>query len=110
MLASGKVCRLLKSDARLEGLRILRERKIQNFSAKGGKIILITSTRLRFLNLDQGGEPKMKSIQPQVLYVTAIIILVCLLFWVAALFIGYLADDWNSPAADERSIPAPRTY
>ena len=101
---------MLKSDARLEGRHILRERKIKNFSAKGGKIILIKSTRLRFLNLDKGGEPKMKSIQPQVLYVTTIIVILSLLFFLVALFIGYLADDWSSPAADERSVPAPRTY
>ena len=110
MLASGKVRRLLKSDARLEGPRILRERKIKNFSAKGGKIILITSTRLRFLSLDKGGEPKMKSVKPQVLYVTAIIVIFSLLLWIAALFFVYLADDWSSPTADERSVPAPRTY
>ena len=48
--------------------------------------------------------------KPQVLYVTAIIVIISLLLWIAALFFGYLADDWRSPAADERSVPAPRTY
>jgi hypothetical protein len=52
----------------------------------------------------------MKTVKPQVLYVTAIIVAISLLFWIAALFFGYLADDRSSPAADERSVPAPRTY
>jgi hypothetical protein len=52
----------------------------------------------------------MKSVKPQVLYVTAIIVTISLLFFLVALFIGYLADVWSSPAADERSVPAPRTY
>ncbi len=88
----------------------MRERKIKNSSAKGGKITLIKSTRLQFLGLDKGGGPKMKSIQPQVLYVTAIIMIFSLLLWIAALFFVYLADDWGSPAVDERSVPAPRAY
>ena len=47
---------------------------------------------------------------PQIVYVIAIIVFASLVFWLAALFFVYLADDWNSPAADERSIPAVRTY
>lgn len=52
----------------------------------------------------------MKTIKPQVLYLTAIIVIISVMFWIAALFFVYLADDWSSPAADERSIPAPRNY
>lgn len=52
----------------------------------------------------------MKTVKPQVLYVTAIIVIMCLLLWIASLFFVYVADDWSSPPADERSIPAPRTY
>jgi hypothetical protein len=52
----------------------------------------------------------MKTVKPQVMYVAAIVVIISLLFWIAALFIGYVADDLSSPAADERSVPAPRTY
>jgi hypothetical protein len=52
----------------------------------------------------------MKTVKPKVLYLTAIIVIICLLLWVACLFFVYLADDWSSPAADERSVPAPRDY
>jgi hypothetical protein len=52
----------------------------------------------------------MKTVKPQVMYVAAIVVVISLLFWIAALFFGYLADDWSSRAADERSVPAPRPY
>lgn len=52
----------------------------------------------------------MKSVEPQVLYVTAITIIIALIFWVVALFFAYLGDDWHSPAADERSVPATSDY
>ena len=52
----------------------------------------------------------MKPLKPQVLVVTAIIIIFSFLFWVAWLLLGYVADDWSSPPADERSVPAARTY
>jgi Ca2+/Na+ antiporter len=52
----------------------------------------------------------MKSVKPQVPYVAAIIVIFSLLLWIAALFFVYLADDRSSPAVDERSVPAPRTY
>lgn len=48
--------------------------------------------------------------KPQVVTVIAIIVLASLVLWLAALFFVFLADDWSSPAADERSIPAVRTY
>lgn len=56
------------------------------------------------------GDREMKAIKPQAMYVTAIIVIMSLLFFVAALFFGYVADDWASPAADERSFPPPMTY
>lgn len=52
----------------------------------------------------------MKAVKPQVLYMTAIIVIMSLMFFLVALFITYVADDWSSPAADERSVPASRTY
>ena len=52
----------------------------------------------------------MKTVRPRGLYATAIIIVMSLLFWAAAFFFVYLADDWTSPAADEMSVPAPKTY
>ena len=52
----------------------------------------------------------MKTVKPQVMYVAAIVVVISVLFWIAALFVGYVADDWGSPAADESSVPAPRAY
>jgi hypothetical protein len=52
----------------------------------------------------------MKTVKPQILYVAAIIFLVCLILWVASLFFCYVSDDWHSPAADERSVPPSRDY
>ena len=52
---------------------------------------------------------KTKTVNPQVVYLTAIAVLVSIVFWLVALFFVYLADDWSSPAADERSIPAVNT-
>ena len=49
----------------------------------------------------------MKTVSPRVMYIAAIIVVICFVFWVAAFFYGYAADEWNSPAADERSYPAP---
>jgi hypothetical protein len=42
----------------------------------------------------------MKTVKPHILYVSVIL----------AIFIIYVADDQQSPAADERSVPAPRSY
>ena len=52
----------------------------------------------------------MRTVGPRVMYIAAIIAVICAVFWVTALCFGYLADDWGSPAASERSVPAPRTY
>jgi hypothetical protein len=52
----------------------------------------------------------MKTVKPQVMYVAVIVVVISILFWIAALFVGYVADDWGSPAADESSVPASRTY
>jgi hypothetical protein len=49
-------------------------------------------------------------VKPQVINGAIIIVIVSLLFWVSALFFGYLGDDQSSPPADERSVPAPRDY
>jgi len=55
----------------------------------------------------------MRTVKRQVLVVTGIIVIIIILsflFWMAWLVHGYLADDWSSPPADERSVPAARTY
>jgi hypothetical protein len=52
----------------------------------------------------------MKTLKPQVLLVTSIIVILSILFWLAWLFAGYAADEWGSPPADEKSVPAARTY
>ena len=52
----------------------------------------------------------MRTLKPQVLGVTVIIVTFSFLFWMAWLFLGYVADEWRSPPADEMSIPAARTY
>jgi hypothetical protein len=39
----------------------------------------------------------------------AAMVLITFIFWIS-LFIGYMGDDIWSPAADERSVPAPRAY
>jgi hypothetical protein len=52
----------------------------------------------------------MKTVKPQVLYVTAIVVVISFTLWITSLFFVYLADDWSSPAADERSVPASRDY
>jgi hypothetical protein len=52
----------------------------------------------------------MKTIKPQLLYGTPLVVLVSLVLWLAALLFVYLADDWLTPPPDERRIPAVRTY
>jgi len=52
----------------------------------------------------------MKTIKPQGLYITAIIIIITFVLWIASLFVVYLRDDQVAPAADERSVPPPKTY
>jgi hypothetical protein len=37
-------------------------------------------------------------------------IVVSIILFTLGLFVGYLRDDVWSPAADERSYPAPKTY
>jgi hypothetical protein len=53
---------------------------------------------------------EMKTVKPHILYVSVILAIITFIFWVATFFVIYVADDRQSPAADERSIPAPRTY
>lgn len=54
----------------------------------------------------------MKTVKPQAPVVAAIIVIIIFsfLFWGIWLFLGYVTDDWNSPPADERSVPAASTY
>ena len=53
---------------------------------------------------------KMKTVGPEVLYVTAIVILVSIVLWLAVFFFIYVADEWLSPSANERSVPAATSY
>jgi hypothetical protein len=62
------------------------------------------------MHLDKRWSLKTETYKPQVVYVIAIIAFTSLVLWLAAMLFLYLADDWRSPAADERSIPAVRTY
>jgi ABC-type sugar transport system permease subunit len=52
----------------------------------------------------------MKTVKPHILYVSVILAIITFIFWVATFTIIYVADDQQSPAADERSVPAPRSY
>ncbi len=52
----------------------------------------------------------MRTVGPRVMYIAAIVVVICALFWVWAFSLGYLADDWGTPAASERSVPPPMTY
>jgi hypothetical protein len=49
---------------------------------------------------------KTLKLQPEVVIVIVMTVLIIFLFWTACIFIGYVADSWSSPPADERSIPA----
>lgn len=42
--------------------------------------------------------------------VIGVILLSILLFWAGALVYSYFADDRSPMPADERSVPAPRSY
>jgi hypothetical protein len=42
--------------------------------------------------------------------VIAIVILSFLSFWASAVAYAYIADDRSAAPADERSVPAPRSY
>jgi hypothetical protein len=44
------------------------------------------------------------------LRVFAIATLLAMLIFAAAITIGYIGDEYASPAWDEQSVPAPRTY
>ena len=52
----------------------------------------------------------MKTLKPEVLGVTMIVVTLSFLFWFAWLFVAYVADAWSSPPADERSVPAAKSY
>ena len=54
--------------------------------------------------------PAIKPSNSNLLYAVPIVIVMSLVFWGAALLLVYVANDWLSPSADERSIPAVRTY
>jgi hypothetical protein len=45
-----------------------------------------------------------------VLKIFAVAMLISVVLFILGLFLGYLRDDIWSPAADERSVPAVKTY
>ncbi len=51
---------------------------------------------------------KIKDIQ--IWPVIAVISVTLILFWAGALVYAYVADDRSPAPADERSVPAPRSY
>lgn len=53
---------------------------------------------------------KMRTVGPRVMYIAAIVAVLCAAFWVMAFALGYVGDEWVTPAASERSVPPPLTY
>jgi hypothetical protein len=51
-----------------------------------------------------------KTVGTRVMYIAAIIAVLCAVFWVVALTLGYVADDWGTPAVNEKSVPPPTAY
>ena len=60
------------------------------------------------MEFDRTLEMKIKDIQ--IWSVIAVISIALLLFWAGALVYTYVADDRSPAPADERSVPAPRSY
>lgn len=56
------------------------------------------------------GRLSMEARDMRIWSVIAIIIVSILLFWASALAYSYVADDRSAAPADERSVPAPRSY
>ena len=52
----------------------------------------------------------MRTVGPRVMYIAAIVVVVCAMFWVVAFALGYVGDELATPAASERSVPPPLTY
>jgi hypothetical protein len=84
--------------------------KIQIMGRNQQVVIYATLLLDRLSGVRQTWRREVKSDKPQAIYGVVIIVIISLLFWVAALFFGYMGDDWSSPPADERSFPAPKTY
>ena len=56
------------------------------------------------------GRLRMEAGDMRIWSVIAIIIVSIILFWVSALAYAYIFDDRSNAPADERSVPAPRSY
>lgn len=56
------------------------------------------------------GNVKTKDAEPWFMGVMAIVVSVWILIWLCSLVVIYVGDEYASPAWDERSVPAPRTY
>jgi hypothetical protein len=53
---------------------------------------------------------RMKTKDTPIWLVIGVSIIALLLFWASALVYTYVADDRSPMPADERSVPAPRSY
>jgi hypothetical protein len=53
---------------------------------------------------------RMKTKDKRVWSVIGVIIIALFLFWAGAQVYAYIADDRSATPADERSVPAARTY
>jgi hypothetical protein len=51
-----------------------------------------------------------RTVGPRAMYIAAFVVVICAALWVTALCLGYLADDWGSPASSESSVPATETH
>lgn len=56
------------------------------------------------------GRLRMEARDMRIWWVIAIIVVSILLFWASALTYAYVFDDRSTAPADERSVPAPRSY
>ena len=59
---------------------------------------------------DSTGRLKMKTDETQIRSLISVISIAVLLFWAGAVVYAYVADDRSAAPADERSVPAPRSY
>ena len=60
--------------------------------------------------MDFIGHLKMKIDDTKIWSVIVVISIALLLFWAGALVYAYIADDRIAMQADERSVPAPKSY
>jgi hypothetical protein len=52
----------------------------------------------------------MKLLKPRALVFAATIVIFVFILWMVVVLLGYVGDDLTSPPADQRSVPAAKTY